>query len=244
MPIAALVRALRPRPSEPVERAGAGLAYRDLIVVALVLRAADLFPDNWIYVHSAGVQVARIQNFNNWSRDMVPTPDRTCLGLEYFCSEGDGLWSRSDEQLTALAARELGALGLADPRQIEDALVVRVPKAYPVYDRSYRAHLATIRRHIDPIANLHLVGRNGMHKYNNQDHSMLTAMMAVQNMQGGSHDLWSVNTDFEYHEEIRAPHDGRSLRRRPPVVADPGPIPQGAIPTSARLPAADATHVV
>lgn len=132
---------------------------------------------------------------------MVPDAGRTCLGLEYFCFEGDGLWTSSDADLVALATKELAELGLADPAKVVDGTVVRMPKAYPVYDSVYREHLDGVRRFIDPIPNLHTVGRNGMHKYNNQDHSMLTAMMAVQNMQGAKHDLWAVNTDFEYHEE-------------------------------------------
>lgn len=201
MPVRNLVAAIEPAPPAPVRTAGDGLNYRDFLVVALMLERENLFPDNWIYIHTPGVQVGRIQNFNNWSRDMVPVPGMTCLGLEYFCFEGDGLWSSRDEDLVALARRELGELGLADPATVVDGTVVRMRKAYPVYDSAYREHLDAVREYIDPISNLHTVGRNGMHKYNNQDHSMLTAMMAVQNMQGAAHDLWSVNTDFEYHEE-------------------------------------------
>ncbi|HSJ12856.1 MAG TPA: NAD(P)/FAD-dependent oxidoreductase [Longimicrobiales bacterium] len=204
MPIRELVAALRPLPPPDVRAAGAGLNYRDFLVVALIFKQENPFPDNWIYVHSPDVRVGRIQNFNNWSPAMVPVPGRTCLGLEYFCFEGDGLWTSRDADLIALATREIGQLGLADPALIEDATVVRMPKAYPVYDAAYGAHLASVRRYVDAIPNLQLVGRNGMHKYNNQDHSMLTAMMAVWNMQGADHDLWSVNTDFEYHEEMRA----------------------------------------
>jgi protoporphyrinogen oxidase len=132
---------------------------------------------------------------------MVPRPGTTCLGLEYFCFEGDGLWTSSDDDLVALATRELAQLGLADPSKVFDGCVVRQPKAYPVYDSVYREHLDVMRAHLDAIPNLHTVGRNGMHKYNNQDHSMLTAMMAVANMRGASYDVWSVNTDYEYHEE-------------------------------------------
>jgi len=201
MPVRSLVRALTPPPPEAIRKAGEGLRYRDFLVVALILEKEDLFPDNWIYIHTPGVKVGRIQNFNNWSRAMVPDPGRTCLGMEYFCFEGDGLWTTSDAELVALATRELGQLGLADPKLVVDGTVVRMPKAYPIYDAEYRAHLALARRYLDPIPNLHPVGRNGMHKYNNQDHSMLTAMMVVWNMQGASHDVWEVNTDFEYHEE-------------------------------------------
>jgi len=202
--VRSLVRALDPAPPAAVRRDGEGLRYRDFLVVALMLKKAHLFPDNWIYIHSPGVRVGRIQNFNNWSRAMVPDPDHTtCLGLEYFCFEGDGLWTSADADLIALATRELGALGLADPGLVFDGTVVRMAKAYPIYDATYREHLDGVRTYLDPIPNLHCVGRNGMHKYNNQDHSMLTAMMTVWNLQGAAHDVWSVNTDFEYHEEIR-----------------------------------------
>ncbi len=203
MPVRSLVRALEPRPPEPIVRAAEGLRYRDFLVVALILEQEHLFTDNWIYIHTPGVKVGRVQNFNNWSKAMVPEPGRTCLGLEYFCFEGDGLWTSKDSDLVALATKELGILGLADPKLVVDGTVVRMPKAYPIYDAEYRAHLERVRTHIDAIPNLHPVGRNGMHKYNNQDHSMLTAMMVVWNMQGASHDVWEVNTDFEYHEEQR-----------------------------------------
>ncbi|MCE9593995.1 MAG: NAD(P)/FAD-dependent oxidoreductase [Planctomycetes bacterium] len=201
MPVRSLVRSLEPTPPEPIRKAAEGLRYRDFLVVALMLAKEDLFPDNWIYIHTPGVKVGRIQNFNNWSREMIPEPGRTCLGMEYFCFEGDGLWASKDEDLIKLATKELGELGLADPKLVVDGCVVRMPKAYPIYDADYRAHLDNVRSHIDPISNLHPVGRNGMHKYNNQDHSMLTAMMVVWNMQGAKHDVWAVNTDFEYHEE-------------------------------------------
>ena len=169
--------------------------------MSLILDRDNLFQDNWIYIHSPDVKVGRIQNFNNWSKAMVPVPGKTCLGLEYFCFEGDGLWESPDRDLIDQAKRELAQLGLASASDVEDGVVVRVPKAYPIYDAPYRRHLDVIRGYIDPIPNLHTVGRNGMHKYNNQDHSMLTAMMTLWNMQGASHDVWAVNTDFDYHEE-------------------------------------------
>lgn len=203
MPLRSLVRSLSPEPPPPVREAAEGLRYRDFLVVALILDQEDLFPDNWIYVHTPGVLVGRIQNFNNWSKAMVPEAGRTCLGLEYFCFEGDGLWTSSDEDLVDLARRELGELDITRKAQVLDGTVIRMPKAYPIYDAEYSARVDQIRGHIDPIANLHTVGRNGMHKYNNQDHSMLTAMMAVWNMEGAGHDVWEVNTDFEYHEEQR-----------------------------------------
>ncbi len=206
MPLRHLVTALSPSAPEPARQAAAGIKYRDFLVVALMIRQEPLFPDNWIYIHSADVLVGRIQNFNNWSRAMVPEPGVTCLGMEYFCFEGDGLWRRSCEDLVALAARELGVLGLADPAKVFDGCVVPMPKAYPVYDTTYRSHLAVIRDYIDPIPNLHTVGRNGMHKYNNADHSMYTAMLTLENMRGARHDVWAVNTDFDYHEEQKVAH--------------------------------------
>jgi protoporphyrinogen oxidase len=210
-----LVRALSPAPPPSVLAAANGLRYRDFVAVALILGRENMFPDNWIYIHSPGVQVGRIQNFNNWSKAMVPVPGKTCLGLEYFCFKGDGLWESSDADLIAQAVRELEVLNIARASDVEDGAVIRMPKAYPIYDAMYREHLDNIRDFIDPIPNLHTVGRNGMHKYNNQDHSMLTAMMALWNMAGASHDLWAVNTDFEYHEEQR-------LDEKPAVVAHAG----------------------
>jgi protoporphyrinogen oxidase len=210
MPLRNLARALDPAPPQEIRQAGEGLNYRDFLTVALMIDADHVFPDNWIYIHTPGVKVGRIQNFNNWSRAMVPDEGTTCLGMEYFCFEGDGLWTSPDADLVALATKELGELGLVDPSKVRDGCVVRMPKAYPVYDSTYAGHLATLREFIDPLRNLHTVGRNGMHKYNNQDHSMFTAMMAVQNMRGSRHDVWSVNTDFEYHEEQRVEPAGRS----------------------------------
>ena len=199
-----LVAALDPPAPPAIRDAGEGLRYRDFLTVALMVDRANLFPDNWIYIHAPDVRVGRIQNFNNWSAAMVADAETTtCLGLEYFCFEGDGLWTSKDEDLIALATKELRSLGLIGDAQVFDGTVVRMRKAYPTYDGEYRAHLDRVRTFIDPIANLHCVGRNGMHKYNNQDHSMLTAMMTVWNMRGAAHDVWSVNTDFEYHEEMK-----------------------------------------
>jgi len=203
MPLRSLIRALGPSEGSPVRAAGEGLSYRDFVLVALILDKSDLFPDNWIYVHTPGVQVGRIQNFNNWSAEMVPEPGKTCLGMEYFCFKGDGLWDSTDASLIEQATNELAQLGLAPGAKVVDGAVVRMPKAYPIYDSTYRAHVDVIQQYLDTIPNLHTVGRNGMHKYNNQDHSMFTAMLAIENMQGATHDIWGVNTDFEYHEEQR-----------------------------------------
>jgi len=218
-PLRSLVRSLDPPADAPTQEAAGGLRYRDFLVVALILKRADIFPDNWIYVHSSGVKVGRIQNFNNWSQALVPEPGKTCLGLEYFCFEGDGLWTSSDADLQALARKELEEIGLARASDVVDGTVIRMPKAYPIYDAVYRDHLDKVREFIDPIANLHTVGRNGMHKYNNQDHSMLTAMMTLSNMRGASHDVWAVNTDFDYHEEQKvAEESGRNGRTADPVA--------------------------
>jgi protoporphyrinogen oxidase len=209
MPVQELIQKLDPPPPAEVRAAAQELHYRDFVTVALIVNKADVFPDNWIYIHDPAVRVGRIQNFKNWSPRMVPDPSKTCLGLEYFCFEGDGLWTMSDDALVTLGTRELQLLGLARPGDVEDGAVVRMPKAYPVYDGGYAQALATIRGFLDGIENLQLVGRNGMHKYNNQDHSMLTAMLAARNILGEKYDLWKVNVEQEYHEEV-SDRSGRS----------------------------------
>lgn len=207
MSLRSLIRSMSSPPQHVMDAAN-NLAYRDFILIALILDRDRLFPDNWIYVHTPGVLVGRIQNFNNWSSAMVPHEGQTCLGMEYFCFAGDELWNMRDADLVALATNELKKLGLASDANVIDGAVVRMPKAYPIYDSVYRMNLDAVRAHIDPISNLHTVGRNGMHKYNNQDHSMYTAMLAIENMQGATHDLWEVNTDLEYHEEQRVDKPG------------------------------------
>jgi protoporphyrinogen oxidase len=203
MPIRELICRMDPAAPPEVREAAKSLNYRDFITVALIIDKDHLFPDNWIYIHEPGVKVGRIQNFKNWSPDMLPDPSKTCLGLEYFCFEGDGLWALSDRELIELAKTELQTLSLARPSDVLDGMVVRVPKAYPVYDSTHRKSLSTIRKFLAPLTNLQLVGRNGMHKYNNQDHSMLTAMLAVRNIQGANHSLWEVNVDQQYLEEVK-----------------------------------------
>ena len=202
MPIQELIEKMAPQPPADVLAAARDLHYRDFLTVALVVNRADVFPDNWIYIHDQDVKVGRIQNFKNWSPHMVPDHGKTCLGLEYFCFEGDGLWTMADDELIALGTRELQALGLVSSRDVEDGAVVRMQKAYPVYDGGYGRALGVIRGFLGGLENLQLVGRNGMHKYNNQDHSMLTAMLAAKNLLGASYDLWKVNVDQEYHEDV------------------------------------------
>lgn len=219
MPIQELVRKLKPQPPRKVVEAAEKLAYRDFLTVSLIINKPDLFEDNWIYIHDAEVQVGRIQNFKNWSPSMVPDPMKTCLGLEYFCFEGDGLWTTPDDELIALATREVAKLGLVNAEDVEDGAVVRMPKAYPVYDALYSAAVDTIREFVADLGNLHLVGRNGMHKYNNQDHSMLTAMLSVKNILGANYDVWEVNVDNEYHEEIsEADNEVSVLASTQPIV--------------------------
>ena len=179
------------------------LRYRDFLTVALMVKSEDLFPDNWIYIHDDRVQVGRVQNFRSWSPEMVPDEDMACVGLEYFCFEGDGLWSSSDEDLVAQATREMQILGLCDPSKVVSGAVVRQEKAYPVYDDDYEANVQAMRVELeDQHPSLHLVGRNGMHRYNNQDHAMMTAMLTVENILAGKrvYDTWCVNEDAEYHE--------------------------------------------
>lgn len=203
MPARELVEKLHPAPPEDVLEAAAALKYRDYLTVALIVRAENLFPDNWIYIHDPDVKVGRVQNFKNWSPDMVPDASMTCIGLEYFCWEGDDLWVMPDAQLVELGKSEIQTLGLLRVEDVVDGAVVRMPKAYPVYDKGYGEAILTIRRFLEPIGNLQLVGRNGMHKYNNQDHSMVTAMLAVENIMGAKRDLWAVNVERVYHEERR-----------------------------------------
>ncbi len=200
-PITELCRAISPRPA--CISAAEGLRYRDFLTVALVVDKPDIFPDNWIYVHEPSVKVGRVQNFRSWSPEMMPSDKVTCLGLEYFCFEGDGLWAMQDAELVAMAKSELAAIGIARPDEISDGCVVRQRKAYPVYDEGYRERVDTIRTELaDHYPTLHLVGRNGMHKYNNQDHAMMTAMLTVRNILAGRRvfDVWAVNEDAEYHE--------------------------------------------
>ncbi len=206
MPIPRLVQAMDPPASPEALRAAAELKFRDFLTVALVVPAEDGFPDNWIYIHSPEVSVGRVQNFGSWSPEMIPEENKTCLGLEFFVNEGDELWETDDEDLVALGTREMAALGLLDPTRVERGYVVRMPKAYPMYDAAYKANVDTLRGWLgDAARNVHPVGRNGMHRYNNQDHSMYTAMLTVENLvKGSDHDVWEVNVEADYHEELKA----------------------------------------
>jgi protoporphyrinogen oxidase len=228
-PMRALVRGLSPQVSDRTLRAAGSLKYRDFITVMLILKERNRFDDNWIYIHEPSVKVGRVQNFRSWSPEMVPDADKACYGLEYFCFEGDGLWESRDEDLIALGKRELITIGLAQEGDVVDGTVVRQKKAYPVYDDDYAKHVATIRQELEQnYPNLHLVGRNGMHKYNNQDHAMMTAMLCVENILADTklYDLWQVNQDAEYHEAGDAPAEetiGTALRLVPTRVVTASP---------------------
>ena len=204
MPVTEFIKKLNPPPPADVLEASNHLSYRDFLTVCLIVNKPHLFDDNWIYVHDPDVQVGRIQNFKNWSPDMVPDATKTSLGLEYFCNEGDELWNAPDEDLVELGKRELDKIGLAKYEDVIDGSVFRVEKAYPVYDSTYSEHLGVICNYIDTLENFQTIGRNGLHRYNNQDHAMLTGMLAVRNLlYNEKNDLWIVNAEQEYHEEIQ-----------------------------------------
>jgi protoporphyrinogen oxidase len=221
MPLGQLVRAMQPGPPPEVTEAADCLRYRDFLTVALVVGAESSFPDNWIYIHDRSVSVGRIQNFGSWSPFMVKD-GRTCLGLEYFVAEGDEVWSADDDVLIRRATDELSKLDLVPPSAVEAGYVVRVPKAYPVYDDTYKENVDILRSWLEQaVPNVFPVGRNGMHRYNNSDHSMLTAMLSVENICGAEppHDIWAVNVDEEYHEEVRTPNAPPPAKERRPAAA-------------------------
>ncbi len=222
MALRELLQALEPAPPRHVLDAAAQLRYRDFVTVALIVKERGLLDDNWIYIHDPSVRVGRVQNFKSWSPEMVPDPATACYGLEYFCHEGDGIWGMPDERLIHLAAGELRQLGLLQEGDLLDGCVVRQAKAYPVYDADYALNVETIRRYLDSNhPTLHVAGRNGMHKYNNQDHAMMTALLAAKNViaQQRIHDVWRVNEDAEYHEEgSQSGSDGASGLRAVPIA--------------------------
>lgn len=200
MPLRTMLHALYPAPPDEVIHAADQLKYRDLLVANLICRRPQVFPDNWLYIHDPAVRVGRIQNYKNWSARMVPSPDFTSLGLEYFCSETEELWNLDDKDLLGIAKQDLRTIGLVQPDEVVDGFIHRQKKAYPVYDRHFKDSLSRIQAYLARFQNLFVMGRNGMHKYNNQDHSMLTALLAVENMHGAAHDLWNVNSDLDYQE--------------------------------------------
>lgn len=224
MAIRDLFAMMDPDPPREVSKAARDFHYRDFITVGLIVRGKNLFPDNWIYVHEPSVTVGRIQNYSNWSPEMSPDPEMSSLGMEYFCFEGDALWRQPDAELLNLARRELAFLGLVKPEDILDGKVVRVPKAYPVYDEVYRDGLQKVVEFLATVPNLQLVGRNGMHRYNNQDHSMLTALMAARNILGAHFDLWQLHGESEYLEEGVALSDAEILELEASQPRVPGRV--------------------
>jgi protoporphyrinogen oxidase len=221
IPIRELITRLDPPAPEAVRRAAESLGYRDFISIALMIDRENLFPDNWIYIHDPAVRVGRMQNFKNWSPSMVPDQTKTCLGLEYFCFEGDGLWTMDDAALIELAKTEVAQLGICSAGEVFDGVVVRQQKAYPVYDDAYQTNVEIIRDYLESsLPNLHVAGRNGMHKYNNQDHSMMTALLVARKIATGSTlDPWKVNADAVYHEDIRAGERDVTGRQVPERIA-------------------------
>jgi protoporphyrinogen oxidase len=217
LPLRTTVGIASPEAPVDVRDAARGLRYRDFLTVLLVLKEKNLFPDNWIYIHEPEVRVGRIQNFRSWSPWMVPNDEDGSIGLEYFCFEGDDLWEMDDEDLVKLATSELVQMGLGTPDMVKRGFAVRVHKAYPIYDAEYGERVAAIRGWLETVPNMIQVGRNGLHRYNNSDHSMLTAMRAVDNiMLGTHHDIWAVNAESVYHEEdVEAEHPYRDAPETP-----------------------------
>ncbi|MDV4144314.1 NAD(P)/FAD-dependent oxidoreductase [Shimia sp. FJ5] len=209
MPLRDLIFAFDPPPPPDVVAAAEKLRYRDFLIVTLCLDHPDPFPDNWIYIHSPDVNVARIQNFRAWSPDMLADPNTSSIGMEYFCNQGDALWEMDETALRDLAAKELEALGLAKAEAVTDFAIVRQLKAYPVYDSDYREALEIISAWLKTLENFQTVGRAGLHRYNNQDHSMLSAMYAARNIMGARHDVWEVNTERSYHEDFEVEKDAQ-----------------------------------
>jgi protoporphyrinogen oxidase len=201
IPLSELVLSLDPPAPPAVQAAAHELRYRDLVLVALMTTEEEPFPDNWIYLHDPDTRAGRVQNYGAWSEDMV-RPGTTCLGVEYFCFQGDDIWELSDEEAVKLATKELSRIGLIDPSKVVDGVKVLVPRAYPVYDSKFEEAVETIRTYLDGFENLQTCGRNGLHRYNNQDHSMWTAILAAMNIaDGAAHDVWGVNTEADYLEE-------------------------------------------
>jgi protoporphyrinogen oxidase len=222
LPLRTAVGIAEPAPGPEVEAAAKGLRYRDFLTVGLVLDGEDLFPDNWIYIHEPDVRVGRIQNYRSWSPWMVPDESKACVGLEYFCFEGDDLWTMADDKLIELATKELASLGLARAEQVERGYAVRVPKAYPMYDAEYADRVEVIKDWLSQVENLHQIGRNGLHRYNNSDHSSLTAIRTVENIcDGTNHDIWAVNAESVYHETHEEPEQPYRKVPEPPSMEKP-----------------------
>jgi len=202
VPLRELVQSIKPEVPSEVLEAARDLKYRDFFTVGLIIDRPSIFPDNWIYIHSPEVKVGRIQNFKNWSPEMVPDPQMTTLGLEYFCFDTDEVWKKDDLELIEMGKEEVVKLKFASTEQILDGLVIRSPKTYPIYDEGYRERIEVIKNYLSSVKNLQTMGRNGLHRYNNQDHSMLSAIYAIRNILDEKYSVWDINIDDEYHETI------------------------------------------
>lgn len=245
MPVTLFLKRLDPPPPQHVLKAANSLKYRDFLSVCLIIDKPVLFPDNWIYIHDPQVQVGRIQNFKNWSPDMVPNPAHTSLGLEYFCNEGDETWTKADADLIEQGKREIAQIGLANYEDVIDGAVFRVEKSYPVYDGDYGHYLETIKEYIAEFENFQTIGRNGLHRYNNQDHAMLTGMLAVRNIfYGEKNNLWLVNAEQEYHETISPNGQNQPPKRRSSLFAGFKHLDDGALGISLGLLTAVLTYFI
>ncbi len=215
MPVTELIKALSPSADEAVLAAASKLKYRSLITIDIIVNKQNLFPDNWIYIHSPEVRLGRIQNFKNWSSRMVPDARKSSLGLEYFCNENDEIWNMPDAELFRIAAAEIERIKICRASDIEDFTIIRVPKAYPVYSTGYKENVDIIKSYLKGFDNLQLIGRYGLFKYNNMDHSIITGLQAAKNIIYGSciHDTWEINTDEEYQEEKQEEADEASFAR-------------------------------
>lgn len=210
MAVRDLINCMDPLPPQEILDAAAKLKYRDFMIVTLVLDHADPFPDNWIYIHGEDVKVGRIQNFRAWSKEMMANENQASIGMEYFLNDDQPMWTMSDKDLINMAGKELEKIGLAPASSVVDGAIIRQPKAYPVYDSEYQTALDTVSGWLKQLENFQTVGRNGLHRYNNQDHSMLSAMYAARNIMGADYDVWNVNVERAYHEEFQTkPYEGR-----------------------------------
>jgi protoporphyrinogen oxidase len=211
IPVPKLVQLLKPQPPKEVLQAASQLSYRAFLIVVLIIDSPTLFPDQWLYIHSPKVKVGRIQNFKNWSRFMVPDQNHTSLGMEYFCNENDQMWNMPDSELVETAITDMTELGLAEKSRVIDSYVVRQSHAYPIYDSEYRKNLQMVRDYLGSFGNLQTIGRSGMHRYNNMDHSMQTGILAAKNCLGEKYDLWTVNEEKSYLEEDRGVREVEQL---------------------------------
>jgi len=221
-PLSQLVQLLDPAAPGHVIKSANRLSYRAFIIVVLIIDQKETFDDQWIYIHNPEVSVGRIQNFKNWSQEMVPNENTTSLGMEYFCNEGEAIWNLPDEELVKIASKEIHMLGITKEQYVIDSFVARQPDAYPVYDKEYKYHVSIIMDYLNSFTNLQTIGRGGMHRYNNMDHSMMTGILAAENIAGACNDIWKVNDDADYIEEIEGEQSPLSINMYKKIFATIG----------------------